>query len=108
MKGQGLCASCFDEHKESLAAAGCAADHGEAFCVGAEGGYEDPLYYQSFSDGSVGVGVACWMGPQYPNGTDDPGCNSTMTCPNGCLFDLETDPGGASSLPFLFFHLLHH
>jgi hypothetical protein len=33
------------------------------------------------------------MGPQYPNGTDDPGCNSTMVCPNGCLFDLGADPG---------------
>ena len=27
------------------------------------------------------------------NGTHNPGCNSTMTCPDGCLFDLEADPG---------------
>jgi len=39
------------------------------------------------------VGTACWMGPQYPNGTVDPGCKSTMECPNGCLFNLDADPG---------------
>ena len=32
------------------------------------------------------------MGPQYPNGTANPGCNSTMSCPLGCLFNLDEDP----------------
>ena len=32
------------------------------------------------------------MGPQYPNATQDPGCNTTVVCPDGCLYDLETDP----------------
>jgi hypothetical protein len=40
--------------------------------------------------GPVSVNTACWMGPQYPNGTVSPACNSTMHCPTGCLFDLET------------------
>ena len=37
---------------------------------------------------SVSVGIACWMGPQYPNGTVGPGCNSTMKCPLGCAATL--------------------
>ena len=39
--------------------------------------------------GPVSVNNACWMGPEYPNGTVSPACNSTMHCPIGCLFDLE-------------------
>ena len=27
------------------------------------------------------------------SGTHDPGCNSTMLCPDGCLFDLTNDEG---------------
>ena len=33
------------------------------------------------------------MGPQYPNNTVDPGCNSTVMIEGGLLYDLETDPG---------------
>jgi hypothetical protein len=32
------------------------------------------------------------MGPQYPNGTADPGCNVSMAGPHGLLFNLEKDP----------------
>jgi arylsulfatase I/J len=38
------------------------------------------------------VPVACWMGPQYPNATVNPGCNSTVYCPDGCLYDIDADP----------------
>eukprot|EP00037_Helgoeca_nana_P024982 m.268529 g.268529 ORF g.268529 m.268529 type:complete len:230 (+) comp26811_c0_seq1:1591-2280(+) len=41
----------------------------------------------------VSVGYACWMGPEYPNATVNPGCNATMHCPGGCLFNLDVDPG---------------
>ena len=35
----------------------------------------------------------CWMGPNYPNGTVDPGCNTTVACGDtGCLFNVEEDP----------------
>lgn len=42
----------------------------------------------------VKVGTACWMGPQYPNGTTDPGCNRTETCAEngGCLYNIKEDP----------------
>jgi hypothetical protein len=59
MKGQAACASCFQENKASLIGAGCTADHGEAFCVGEEGGFADPIIYESRADGAVHVGVAC-------------------------------------------------
>lgn len=36
--------------------------------------------------------AACWMGPFYPNGTHNPGCNATRQCGDGCLFDLIEDP----------------
>eukprot|EP01043_Picozoa_sp_COSAG02_P035581 COSAG02_NODE_2557_length_8529_cov_7.615658_7_plen_242_part_00 len=39
------------------------------------------------------VPVACWMGPEYPNGTDNPACNSTVPLGDGLLYDLENDPG---------------
>ena len=36
---------------------------------------------------------ACWMGPQYPNGTDDPACSTVVDCGDGgCLFNLYEDP----------------
>jgi hypothetical protein len=28
----------------------------------------EPMLYESRADGSVLVGLACWAGPQYPNG----------------------------------------
>lgn len=39
------------------------------------------------------VPVACWMGPQYPNGTADPTCYSSVPLGDGLLYDLENDPG---------------
>ena len=42
---------------------------------------------------SVSVGYACWSGPQYPNATKDPRCDNTVvTCPQGCLFNIDADP----------------
>ena len=35
---------------------------------------------------------ACWMGPQYPNGTADPACSTVIDCGHGCLFCLTADP----------------
>ena len=36
---------------------------------------------------------ACWMGPQYPNGTGNPGCSTCVKCgEKGCLFNLDVDP----------------
>lgn len=39
------------------------------------------------------VEVACWAGPEYPNATTDPACNSTVMLGGGLLYDLDTDPG---------------
>jgi arylsulfatase I/J len=37
--------------------------------------------------------AACWMGPHYPNGTMDPGCNTTEHCGDGgCLYNIYQDP----------------
>lgn len=36
---------------------------------------------------------ACWAGPQYPNGTDDPACKTTEHCgDSGCLYNIIEDP----------------
>ena len=32
------------------------------------------------------------MGPAYPNGTDDPRCNSTVLIGDGLLYNIDTDP----------------
>eukprot|EP00039_Didymoeca_costata_P020357 m.340990 g.340990 ORF g.340990 m.340990 type:complete len:528 (+) comp19698_c0_seq1:49-1632(+) len=40
---------------------------------------------------------ACYMGPQYPNGTINPGC-SQSECKDGCLFDIMKDPVEADNL----------
>jgi arylsulfatase I/J len=37
-------------------------------------------------------GSACWMGPQYPNASGNPGCDSTVNCGDGCLYNLDADP----------------
>ena len=42
--------------------------------------------------------MACWMGPEYPNGTVDPACNSSVLLGNGLLYDLENDPGEYASV----------
>lgn len=41
------------------------------------------------------VPTACWMGPQYPNGTDNPGCMREELCAStgGCLYNIKEDPG---------------
>ena len=39
------------------------------------------------------ISTACWSGPQYPNGTVDPGCNSSTTCTPQCLYNLDEDEG---------------
>ena len=36
--------------------------------------------------------------PQYPNATDDPACNSSVTIGEGLLYDLENDPGEYTSV----------
>ena len=33
------------------------------------------------------------MGPEYPNGTNNPACNSSVPLGDGLLYDLENDPG---------------
>lgn len=40
------------------------------------------------------VAAACWMGPRYPNGTQDPGCNRAEPCAanGGCLYNVTADP----------------
>lgn len=39
-------------------------------------------------------GAACYMGPQYPNGTVSPVCNVTQDCgTDGCLFNIIEDEG---------------
>merc|ERR1712217_24682 len=40
------------------------------------------------------VATACWMGPEYPNGTADPGCHRSEACANtgGCLYNIFDDP----------------
>jgi len=40
------------------------------------------------------VSFACWMGPQYPNGTKDPGCYRDEDCAanGGCLYNIKEDP----------------
>ena len=67
-KGQRVCAGCIRDNKLALHAAGCTLDNGKAYCAGAEAGLADPTIYESRADGSVLVGLACWAGPQYPNG----------------------------------------
>ena len=38
------------------------------------------------------------MGPQYPNGTVSPACNSTTMVGDGLLYDLDADPGERTNL----------
>jgi len=40
------------------------------------------------------VGLACWAGPQYPNGSTSPGCNRQEECQvnGGCLYNIKEDP----------------
>merc|ERR1712050_484938 len=40
------------------------------------------------------VHTACWMGPEYPNGTVDPGCGRSEACEatGGCLYNIKEDP----------------
>ena len=51
------------------------------------------------------------MGPQYPNGTVSPGCNATMECAEGCLFNVEQDPtehvNVAAANPDVLAHIAH-
>jgi hypothetical protein len=67
-KGQSVCAGCSHANTLTLHAAGCTLDDAKAFCAGEEAGLADPMLYESRADGSVLVGLACWAGPQYPNG----------------------------------------
>jgi len=41
------------------------------------------------------VNTACWMGPEYPNGSVDPGCSRSEDCQatRGCLYNIKDDPG---------------
>ena len=66
-KGQQACARCVNT-THALNAADCTSEDRMAFCAGEEGGFADPSLYESRPDGSVLVGLACWSGPQYPNG----------------------------------------
>eukprot|EP01043_Picozoa_sp_COSAG02_P056190 COSAG02_NODE_6628_length_3450_cov_3.031334_1_plen_531_part_00 len=66
-KGQQACARCVHS-KRALNAVDCTSEDRMAFCAGEEGGFADPSLYESRPDGSVLVGLACWSGPQYPNG----------------------------------------
>ena len=45
-----------------------------------------------------GLAFACHMGPQYPNGTVSPACNSTTMVGDGLLYDLDADPGERTNL----------
>lgn len=42
----------------------------------------------------IPIPVACWMGPQYPNGSIDPSCKTVEHCgkTGGCLYNVKTDP----------------
>merc|ERR1712232_148713 len=50
--------------------------------------------------GAFNVGTACWMGPEYPNGTSNPGCSRQELCKEtgGCLYNIKEDPGEHSNL----------
>jgi arylsulfatase I/J len=44
--------------------------------------------------GGNDVSTACWMGPRYPNATQNPGCSRSEPCAKngGCLYNIKEDP----------------
>ena len=44
------------------------------------------------------IEFACHMGPQYPNGTVSPACNSSTMVGDGLLYDVDADPGEHTNL----------
>jgi len=50
--------------------------------------------------GGGNVGTACWMGPEYPNGSSNPGCSRSENCKEtgGCLYNIKEDPGEHSNV----------